>query len=257
MGFRHAFRAYGPSAVQTHDTGFPSLCQIEHGASVHSSHPAGWAGYWERLLKAGVLRPRRFSTPNPARFWSSGRIHVVEQLALLPVGLGTVGLQAPLRLLDPAAAGGGEGNHRLAGKIISLQERVHDTGLHIPPDGEADEHGVVLVQIRRRCRDGGAAGWIVHLQRAAALLVHPVQVRSGIGLCRTNLIQIRSSGLCHLLRRAGRDAAGGKIGDQYLAHCRLLLSMLTVRSDHTSGSRSPIPLRPRWCGCRCGCSPAP
>ena len=70
MGFRHAFRAYGPSAVQTHDTGFPSLCQIEHGASVHSSHPAGCAGYWERLLKAGVLRPRRFSTPNSARFWS-------------------------------------------------------------------------------------------------------------------------------------------------------------------------------------------
>ena len=61
---------YDKMCIRDSDTGFPSLCQIEHGASVHSSHPAGCAGYWERLLKAGVLRPRRFSTPNSARFWS-------------------------------------------------------------------------------------------------------------------------------------------------------------------------------------------
>ena len=72
---------------------------------------------------------------------------MVEQLALLPVGLGTVGLQAPLRLLDPAAAGGGEGNHRLAGEVIALHEGIHGPSGNAPPDGIPDEYGVIVLPV--------------------------------------------------------------------------------------------------------------
>src|SRR5699024_1673665 len=73
-----------------------------------------------------------------------GRRAAVHQLAPLPAGGGTVVLEALLRLADAAAAGGGEGDQGLAGEVVALQEGVHDPGLHVPPDGEAHEHRVIL-----------------------------------------------------------------------------------------------------------------
>ena len=114
----------------------------------------------------------------------------MEDLALHPLGLGAVALEAPGGPVNAAAAGGGEGNHPLAGQGMALQEGVHDAGLHIPPDGKAQEHGVVLVHVFHRGGDGRTAGGVVHLDGAAALFVGPVQVGSGVGDGGADLIQV-------------------------------------------------------------------
>ena len=44
-----------------------------------------------------------------------------------------------------AAAGGGERNNGLAGQITAFQKRIDDGRRNIPPDGEADEDGVIAV----------------------------------------------------------------------------------------------------------------
>src|SRR5699024_6102901 len=86
--------------------------------------------------------------------------------------------------------------------------------------------------------NGGTAGGIVHLPGGAALLVPPVQVRFGIGLGRDDLAEVRPHGGGDLPGRPGGDAAGGKIGDQCLAH---VLRFSPLHSSMSSYSRVPQP----------------
>ena len=67
-----------------------------------------------------------------------------------------------------AAARRGEGHHRLAGEVVAFQERVHDGGRHVPPDGKAHEHRVVGVHALHAVGYGRARGGVVHLHAAAA-----------------------------------------------------------------------------------------
>lgn len=46
-----------------------------------------------------------------------------------------------------AAAGGGERNNGLAGQITAFQKRIDDGRRNIPPDGEADEDGVIVCNV--------------------------------------------------------------------------------------------------------------
>ena len=123
-----------------------------------------------------------------------------------------VALEAPGGPVNAAAARGGEGDHSLAGQGVALQEGVHDAGLHIPPDGKAQEHGVVLVHVFHRGGDGRTAGGVVHLDGAAALFVGPVQVGSGVGDGGADLIQVAPHGLGDGFGSPGGGAAGGEIG---------------------------------------------
>ena len=52
---------------------------------------------------------------------------------------------------------------------------------NIPPDGEADEYGVIFVHIRQPLGNGGAGGGVIHFDAAAAVFVHPVEVGVRIG----------------------------------------------------------------------------
>lgn len=47
---------------------------------------------------------------------------------------------------------------------------------NIPPDGEADEYGVIFVHIRQPLGNGGAGGGVIHFDAAVAVFVHPVEV---------------------------------------------------------------------------------
>lgn len=61
-------------------------------------------------------------------------VHAVHDLALFPVRVRAHGFKAVKRFAHTAAAGGRKWNHRLAGKIVLLKERIDDCRRHIPPN---------------------------------------------------------------------------------------------------------------------------
>lgn len=67
------------------------------------------------------------------------------------------------------------------GEAVALQKGVDDVRRNIPPDGEADEYGVIFVHIRQPLGNGGAGGGVIHFDAAAAVFVHPVEVGVRIG----------------------------------------------------------------------------
>ena len=68
------------------------------------------------------------------------------------------------------------------------------------------------------------------------MIVVPVQVRSGIGLRRPNLMEVRSGGLCDGLGQAGGLPAGGKVSDKgFHGKCSFLLQTLGVLDYQTCG----------------------
>lgn len=65
-------------------------------------------------------------------------VHAVHDLALFPVRVRAHGFKAVKRFAHTAAAGGRKWNHRLAGKIVLLKERIDDCRRHIPPGMSAN-----------------------------------------------------------------------------------------------------------------------
>ena len=63
-----------------------------------------------------------------------------------------------------------------------------------------------------------AGGGILHFQRAAAVLVRPVQICRRVGDGGPDLKEIALYGVCQTLGGIGGGAGGGKIGYQNLAH---------------------------------------
>ncbi len=141
-----------------------------------------------------------------------------EQLCALAAGReGLVGAA------HAAAAGGGEGDDGLAGQVAALEEGIDDRRRDIPPDGEADEDRVVAGKVRAALGDLRPGGRILHLDGAAGLLVHPVEVGFGIGDLRPDLKQVRIHGSSQLFGKLLRHAGSGKIGDKFFAHKTYLL----------------------------------
>lgn len=112
-----------------------------------------------------------------------------------------------------AAAGGGKGDDGLARKVVAFEERLDDARGLIPPDGKAHEHRVVLRHIRDLARDGGAALGVLHLDGAAALFIHPVQIGSGVGRLGRDLEEVAAGHTGKGLGKIRGLAAGGKIGN--------------------------------------------
>ena len=112
-----------------------------------------------------------------------------------------------------AAAGGGKGDDGLARKVVAFEERLDDARGLIPPDGKAHEHRVVLRHIRDLARDGGAALGVLHLDGAAALFIHPVQIGSGVGRLGRDLEEVAAGHTGKGLGKLRGLAAGGKIGN--------------------------------------------
>ena len=134
------------------------------------------------------------------------------------VGRGADSAQNIGRLSHAAAAGGGERDHGLAGEIVAFKKRFDDARRLIPPDREADEHGAVLRHILHAARNGRAAVLILHLERAAALLVHPVQIGGGVRRLGTDLKKVAAGHGGERFRKLARFTAGGEIRDQNFIH---------------------------------------
>ena len=105
-------------------------------------------------------------------------------------------------LADAAAGGGAEGNDRLAGEVIGLDERVHRPRGDAPPDRVADVDGVIVgpVICGRGLERHVAQGLVVMLARDAAVGVVVVQVGARVRLGRFELQQIAA--------RRGGDGLG-------------------------------------------------
>ena len=69
----------------------------------------------------------------------------VEELAGQHGGAGRQGGHALGGLPETTASAGGEGNDGLASEVGGFEERVDNAGFHVPPDGEADEDGVIAI----------------------------------------------------------------------------------------------------------------
>ena len=71
-----------------------------------------------------------------------------KALARLPVAGAGERCELRAALADVAAAGGAEGDDRLTGEVIGLDERVHRPRGDAPPDRVADVDGVIVGPVR-------------------------------------------------------------------------------------------------------------
>ena len=97
-------------------------------------------------------------------------------------------MQMFVGLARPAAGRCKEGHDALATEVLGLQERVDDIGLDIPPNGESEEHNIILCEVVHLVLDGWTAiGVSFHLLIHTRVVISPVHVGIGIGLLCLNL----------------------------------------------------------------------
>ena len=145
-------------------------------------------------------------------------------MALLPVaGARHIGQQGAA-LTHAGGRRGGEGDHGLASEVVVGHEVVDRPCGDAPPDGVADEHGVVAAPVRHGGGGQGHVpqGFIVVLTTDAAVGIRPVQVVAGIYLRGDDLKEVCARGGSDVLGHPRGVAAGGVIDHQRLAGLRLL-----------------------------------
>ena len=81
-----------------------------------------------------------------------------------------------VRLADVASAGGRKRDDRLASQVIALKERIDNRRRNVPPDREAHKNCVAVLHVVPLYGNLWTGSRIVHLNRAAGFLVHPVQI---------------------------------------------------------------------------------
>lgn len=103
--------------------------------------------------------------------------------------------------------------YRLGKGGTSVSDMVFNT-----PDGKADKHHIVFGHVFHTAFDRGAAVQVAHFQRAAGLLVRPIQILGGIGRLRRDFKAISAFKHRDFLCDLRGDAADRKPGDKGLAH---------------------------------------
>ena len=119
-------------------------------------------------------------------------------------------------------AGGGRGGKRndgLAGEVIVLYEIVDRPRRNAPPDGIANEHGVILIPV---CGGGLGQGdvpqgLVVMLTVDTAAVYRPVQISGGIGGDGRDLENIRAQFIRDVLCHALRVSRAGEVGHENFA----------------------------------------
>lgn len=105
--------------------------------------------------------------------------------------------------MPAGAAGGTKGNNILAGEIVGIEESEDNLWCDAPPDGAAEENGVVAGDI-----DGLGDFWtgkgIVLLLVGATVIVGVTDVGVGIFLSRDNFDELTASGLADIISRPER-----------------------------------------------------
>lgn len=140
-------------------------------------------------------------------------------------------VQMLIRLARSAAMRCEEGNDGLALEIVCLEEGVDDVRSDIPPDGETYEHHVILLHIVHLLRNGRTAvGVFLHFVVHTCILVSPIYIRIGVGLCSLNLEEVGVCLLGYFLCIAFCCARIREIGYQYfLCHVSILLLIICFR----------------------------
>ena len=155
-----------------------------------------------------------------------------EAFALEPGSAACVFFQILTASAQTAAAGGAEGDHGDAVKIVGLHKGVQDPGLFPPPDRETDIDGGVAGQ-----RDGFTADFRAHvrivlLPGGAAAAVMPVEIVGGVRLGSLDLIEI-------CIRKGGklfRHSLGGA-GGREVDHQRVLFGSRGLRHSFFRSGR--------------------
>ena len=86
------------------------------------------------------------------------------------------------------------------------------------PDREAQQHGVILLEIHRMICQSGTGVLIPHFPGTAGVFIPPVEIRRSIGLCRADLIEVCSCGSGYQFSCVPGHAAGTEICNQCLCH---------------------------------------
>ena len=144
----------------------------------------------------------------------------IEQPAFADVGAGGADLQVLGGIAEAAAAGCGEQYNRLAGEIVGLEEGVYDRRRRVPPNRKTEKDHVVSGDLCVGIGHGDAERLVLHLYGTARFFVRPVEVVIGVRDGRADLVKVGPGGFGQVLGGGTRDAAGGKISDQFFAHER-------------------------------------
>ena len=137
----------------------------------------------------------------------------VEQAGGAPSEVGVSLLQVVGRLLDRAAARGGEGDERLALQVVALNESVDDGRGGVPLDGETDVDHIIVCHLVAAPLDGGAEREVVHLHRRAGVLVVPVKVGRRVGRFRFYPVKVGTGHFSQLCGNPLGRSRGGEISN--------------------------------------------
>ncbi len=119
--------------------------------------------------------------------------------------------KALVRLANVASAGSRKRDNCLAGQIIALKERIDNRRRNVPPDREANKDCVIVLHVVPLHGNLWTGSRIVHLNRAAGVLVHPVQIRFRVRNLRLDLKDVRADCLCQRLGNLCGHAGRRKI----------------------------------------------
>ena len=163
-------------------------------------------------LKSKSFNPRRkLLMPDAA----------LENLAVHQLCAFAARRKAFVRLANVASAGGRKRDDRLAGQVIALKERIDNRRRNIPPDREAHKDGIVVLHVDPLDGNLRTGGRIVHLNRAAGFLVHPVQISFRVRHLRLNFKDVCADCLCQRLGNLRGHAGRRKICYKFITHCVL------------------------------------
>ena len=88
---------------------------------------------------------------------------IIHQPALTPIVLRIRLLEVVVGVLHIAAATGGEDVEHLAAQVVGFDEGVDDGRGGVPPNREADPHGVVVGDVLALAFDGRTRTLVLHL----------------------------------------------------------------------------------------------
>lgn len=138
----------------------------------------------------------------------------VEAGARFPVDTGVGVLQFGLRVANTGGSGSAEGNDDLSAEVVGVQEGKDYAGKFTVPDGEAQEHNIV-VGAGKGSVDGrtNRCGAILLLISAGGRVVI-VAVVAGIGFRGSDLVSVGSEDIGHRFCDGFGGVGEGEVGYQ-------------------------------------------
>ena len=115
---------------------------------------------------------------------------MIQQFTCLPLDVWIRLFQHGNTVGDGAASGRCERNHSLACQVCSFNECVYCSWCEVPPYRIAQKDEIILAHIHRNGFYFRPHLRIIHLYRTTRLFVCPVEVGTGIWLCRYYLADV-------------------------------------------------------------------